>query len=109
MSNVLQAHRELVGRRIRVARRAKLFSHDTLAARVGTTRQHLIRLEKGAHMPRPAMLARIAEATDRDTDWFESDDDEESDPVSDLYAAVRRVVRAEMKSATPTIDATVLR
>jgi transcriptional regulator with XRE-family HTH domain len=100
MSNVLQTHRELIGRRIKLARKAKGFSHDVLAGKVGTTRQHLIRLEKGAHMPRPAMLARIAEATDRDVEWFESDDDEESDPVDDLFNALRRVVRAEVRSTT---------
>lgn len=92
MSNAIQAHRERVGRKIRLARLSANMSHDQLAAKVGTSRQHLIKLEKGQHLARPEMLAKIAEATKKSERFFESDDDEESDPVADLFAAFLRVV-----------------
>lgn len=44
---------------------------DGLGERLGgVSRQHLIKLEKGMHRPRASMLVRIAEATDRDVEWF---------------------------------------
>lgn len=96
MHQAVQAHRELVGRQIRKARKAAGLSHDALAATVGTSRQHLIKLEKGQHLARPEMLAKIADATSRDESFFEDDADEESDPVAALMDALRRVVREEL-------------
>lgn len=61
----------------RIKRARKPLSHDRLAARVGTSRQHLIKLEKGKHRPRAEMLVRIADATGREIDWFV---DPEMDP-----------------------------
>lgn len=61
---------KLVAARIKRARREADLSHDRLGERVGTSRQHLISLEKGRHRPRLEMLTRIAEATERDVDWF---------------------------------------
>lgn len=90
-----------VGTKILAARKRAGLSHDKLGAAVGTSRQHLIRLEKGAHVPREGMLARIAEATGQPLSFFEGateDDDEESDPVADLMLAIRRVVRAEVQA-----------
>lgn len=43
---------------------------DGLAGVVGTSRHHLIRLEKGDHRPRLDMLQRIAEATGKPLDYF---------------------------------------
>ncbi len=82
-----------LGARIRLARKQARLSHDRLGALVGTSRQHLIRLEKGMHRPRPEMLARIAEATGKPVEFFEQDDDEEADPVSDLVRSLRALVR----------------
>lgn len=48
----------------------KKLTHDRLAEIVGTSRQHLIKLEKGQHRPRAEMLRRIAEATGRPVEWF---------------------------------------
>lgn len=81
--------------RISWARRRKGISQETLAALVGTTRRHMIRIEKGeTKSPAPGLLRRIAEATDQDTDFFTDDeDDEESDPVAALVAAVERFAR----------------
>lgn len=59
----------LIAARIKRARREAM-SHDRLAARVGTSRSHLIKLEKGKHRPRAEMLVRIADATGREIDWF---------------------------------------
>lgn len=99
--DVLQIHRERVGRRIRTARKTAGLSHDRLAAIVGTSRQHLIRLEKGIHAPRPDMLARIAEATGKDESYFaDGDDDEEPHPVTlddMLRIRVREIMRDEAR------------
>ncbi len=77
MSNLLQAHRERVGRRVKAARSDANLTLDGLAARVGTTRQHLIKLEKGQHAPRAEMIQKIAEATGKAPSFFSSDEDEE--------------------------------
>ena len=53
-------------------------SLDGLAARIGSSRRHLIRLEKGDHTPRPATLAAIADATGKPVEFFTDDDEEES-------------------------------
>lgn len=45
-------------------------SLDTLAEKAGTSRQHLIGLEKARHRPRLGMLSKIAEATGRQVEWF---------------------------------------
>jgi transcriptional regulator with XRE-family HTH domain len=60
----------LIGARIRRARREAGLSHDRLAAQIGTSRQHLIKLEKGQHRPRLAMLRAIATATGQPPEWF---------------------------------------
>jgi transcriptional regulator with XRE-family HTH domain len=68
---IRQAPAALVAARIRKARREANLSHDRLAELVqGTSRSHLIKLEKAMHRPRAAMLSRIAEATGREIDWF---------------------------------------
>lgn len=61
-------------------------SHDRLAEAVGSSRQHLIKLEKGKHRPRPEMLRRIAEATSRESDWF-VDPEQDPSPFPDERAA----------------------
>lgn len=98
MSQVIQAHRERVGRQIRKARKQAGLSHDALASKVGTSRQHLIKLEKGLHLPGDALLARIAEETGKSAAFFESDDDEESDVCVVLTSALRRFVREEVRT-----------
>ena len=67
------------GARIRAARKRAGLSHDRLAALVGTSRSHLIKLEKGKHRAKPDMLGRIADATGtRVADLDPSDEDEEA-------------------------------
>lgn len=87
-----------LGERIKAARQRAGLSHDRLGAVVGTSRQHLIRLEKNTHRPRPEMLARIADATGTTLAELSpdgEDDDEESDPVAALMRALERYVRTE--------------
>lgn len=60
----------LLAARIRRARRDADLSHDRVAAKAGTSRQHLINLEKGRHRPRPEMLERIADALGTPLDFF---------------------------------------
>ena len=65
-----EAPLKLIAARIRKARREAEFTLDGLGEQVGTSRHHLIRLEKGTHRPRLEMLSKIAEATGRDVEWF---------------------------------------
>ncbi len=60
----------LIAARIKRARREAELTLDTLGEQVGTSRHHLIRLEKGQHRPRADMLTRIAEATGHEVQWF---------------------------------------
>lgn len=93
-----------IGERIRSARKRAGLSHDRLGAIVGTSRQHLIRLEKGIHLPRDGMVARIAEATGQPVSFFENgtgdEDDEEADPVVSLDDFLRRRVLQILREAT---------
>jgi transcriptional regulator with XRE-family HTH domain len=75
----------LIAARIKRARREAM-SHDRLAERVGTSRSHLIKLEKGKHRPRAEMLVKIADATGRDIDWF-VDPEVDPSPFPDVEAA----------------------
>lgn len=62
---------ELVAGRIRRARRTSGLSHDVIGERMGGTfRQTLIKWEKAKHRPGLHLLAKYAEATGRDVEWF---------------------------------------
>lgn len=74
---IREAPLKLIAARIRRARREAELTLDELGLRVGTSRQHLIRLEQAKHRPRADMLTRISEATGRSVDWFV---DPEMDP-----------------------------
>lgn len=67
---IREAPLKLIAARIRRARREAELTLDELGLRVGTSRQHLIRLEQAKHRPRADMLTRISEATGRSVDWF---------------------------------------
>ncbi len=95
-----------IGQRVRWAREKKGISQERLAERAGTTRRHVMRIEKGQHKPRPDLVARIAEATDQQPTFFSAngaDDDEESDPVA------VELVRALMKRVDEKVEAAVNR
>jgi transcriptional regulator with XRE-family HTH domain len=62
---------QLLATRVKRSRKTAKLTLDQLGVLCGgVTRQHLIKLEKGRHRPRAAMLLRIAEATGREVDWF---------------------------------------
>lgn len=81
MRSILEAERKRVGGRIRSARKQAGLSHDKLGAKVGTSRQHLIKLEKGVHLPSDQMVERIAEATGKPLSFFDGSDDEEEEDL----------------------------
>jgi transcriptional regulator with XRE-family HTH domain len=65
-----------LNQRIVWARRRKGISQEELAGRIGTSRRHMIRIEKGLHRPGPSFRTRISEATGQPQDFFEDDDEE---------------------------------
>lgn len=81
-----EAPLKLIAARIRRARKEADLSHDRLGEQVGTSRQHLISLEKARHRPRLEMLTKIAGATGRDLDWF-LDPEVDPSPFPDELAA----------------------
>lgn len=95
-ATLLQEQRERIGRNIRRARLQAGLSHDKLAEAVGSSRQHLIKLEKGQHLAGPVLLDRIAEETGKPVDWLTGDgeEDEESRAV-----ALDRVLLAQVHAA----------
>jgi transcriptional regulator with XRE-family HTH domain len=86
MNYLTKESRVRIGLRIRQARKQAGLSHDRLGDLVGTSRQHLIKLEKGKHAPREDMLQRIADATGKTLAFFTQD--EEEDEVDDGEAEV---------------------
>lgn len=70
-----------LGQRIRFARTYAKLSHDQLGKAAGTSRHHLIKLEKGIHRPKPDMAARIAEATGVPLELLTDPDDSEGPDV----------------------------
>jgi transcriptional regulator with XRE-family HTH domain len=67
---IRRAPADLLASRIRRARRTSDQTLDRLAVAVDSSRQHLIKLEKGMHRPRAPLLTKIAEATERPVEWF---------------------------------------
>ncbi len=65
------------GANLRRARHRTGISQENFAPVVGTTRRHLIRLEKGWHRPSHALLSRIATETKQTVESFGYPDDEE--------------------------------
>jgi transcriptional regulator with XRE-family HTH domain len=72
----LSAVPSTLGGRLRWARKRLGLSHDKVAVRAGTSRQHLIALEKGRHTPTEAMLLRLADALDLPVEFFVGDVEE---------------------------------
>ncbi len=78
----------LIAGRIKQARKASTYTTlDLLAEEVGTSRHHLIRLEGGKHRPRPSMLQRIADATEKPLDFFLVEEAGEPNPFPAESAA----------------------
>lgn len=94
---VIEDHRKRVGGRIFAARKEAKLTLDGLAEKIGSSRHHLIRLERGAHTPKPETIAAIAEATGKPESYFDDDEDEESDPAVTFLKAVRRYAREQAR------------
>ena len=87
--------RVVVPHRIREARLSQRMSQEALASRVRTSRQNVLRWEKGHNTPRAEHVAAIAEATGRPLEFFFGDDeDEEAALAAELLHVVRRVALA---------------
>ena len=71
---------KLIAARIRRARRTSGLSLDRLGELAGTSRHHLIRLERGDHRPRAEMLERIAGATGKPVEYFLVEESGEPNP-----------------------------
>lgn len=89
-----------IGERIVWARKRKGISQERLAERIGTSRRHMIRIEKNVHAPGPVYRQKLAEALDQKPELFsdDGDDDEEADSLSldeMLRSYVRRIIREE--------------
>lgn len=79
---------KLIGARIHRQRtKVARLSLDSLAETAGTSRQHLINLEKGRHRPRQEMLTRIAEALAKPVEYFLVEEAGEPNPFPDAEAA----------------------
>lgn len=97
--------------RIIWARKRKGISQERLAEQIGTSRRHMIRVEKGQHRPGPALRARIAAATEQPEAFFDDAEDEEADRavvraaaeglVSALLSQVRRETAGEGVEVQP--------
>ncbi len=68
------------GAAIRRARKNAGKSQERLAADVGTTRRHMIRLENGEHLPSGGLRDRIVEATGESGGTIHASDDEDEEP-----------------------------
>lgn len=90
-----EAKRLPINQRIKWARKRQGLSLDRLAAQVGSSRRHLIRLEKGENRPGPELRARIAVATGQPADFLMDgeDDEEEAALARELISVIRRVVQ----------------
>jgi transcriptional regulator with XRE-family HTH domain len=82
-----------LGQRIRWARTSSKLSHDRLVQALGrSNRGHLIKVERGLHIPREDLRDAIADATNVPRELFADADSEESRAVS-LDDILRRRVR----------------
>lgn len=91
-----------IGQRIVWARRRVGISQEKLAGLIGTSRRHMIRLEKGLHKPGETFVARIAEATGQPRELFEDEDSEDgrSMSIDDLLRLrVRALLREELQES----------
>lgn len=65
--------------RIKWARQSARLSHDKLVERMGrSNRGHLIKIEKGDHMPRRDLRDAIADACGVPRDLFDTEDEDDS-------------------------------
>ncbi len=83
------------------ARKRLGISQERLAGLIGTSRRHMIRIEKNQHVPGPEFRQRIADATGQSIEFFadgtpDAEDEEAAELMAPLMQLLRAVVRAEM-------------
>lgn len=82
---------KLLGARIRQARKGANLSQSQLAGKIGAHVTSVSDWERGRNAPSARHLLAIAKATGTRMEHFE-EDDEESDPVAELFTALDRFV-----------------
>lgn len=75
-------------------------SQADFADLVGVSRRHYIRLENGEQRPRGSLRDRIVEITGTE-EKIESDDDEEEDVLTVLYAFIKRTQKLRRDTGDP--------
>jgi transcriptional regulator with XRE-family HTH domain len=92
-----------LGERVRWARRSAGLSHDRLVEVIGrSNRGHLIKIERGDHIPRQDLRDAIADATNVPRELFADDDEEESRAVTldeFLRFRVRELIREDREGS----------
>lgn len=119
--NLIAQHRMLVGQKIMAARKFAGLTQDALAAKLDSSRQQIIRLEKGRHTPTARTLQKIADATGLDVEFFDvsgdddtasKDDDEEPGPQMTLddfmRIRARQILTEEREAAELVVSEGVL-
>lgn len=81
------------GARIQRARKLTGESQETFAAMIGTTRRHMIRLERGQHLPGAELRDRIVARTGTAEQIHSADDDEEVDLAMSFDDFLRHRIR----------------
>lgn len=88
--------------RIKWARESARLSHDRLVTAIGrSNRGHLIKIEKGDHIPRVDLRNAIADATNVPRELFGADEDDEEAAQMDviLMRALKNWVARESHKA----------
>lgn len=87
------------GARIQKARKRTGLSQETFAPMIGTTRRHMIRLERGQHLPKSELRDRIVEVTGTTEQIQSADDDEEVDLSMSLDEFLRLHIQQLLREA----------
>ena len=83
-----------LGERVVWARKRKGISQERLATAIGTTRRHMIRIEKGqTRRPNDSLIERIAEATGQEPSFFTADDEDEEESEGSVPADLLHALR----------------
>lgn len=101
-----------LGLRMRWARRRAGLSHDRLVEKLGrSNRSHLIKIERGDHVPRRDLRDAWADATSVPRELFDTEEDDEVSSLAtgrdrDLFdALVKRAVAAQLSSILEMAEA----
>jgi transcriptional regulator with XRE-family HTH domain len=88
------------GARIQKARKRTGLSQEAFAPKVGTTRRHMIRLERGQHLPKGELRDRIVDVTGTEEQIQSADDEEEPDLSMSLDTFLRLHIQQLVREAT---------